>query len=370
MMKFATKERESNIELLRIVLMLMVITLHYNWPNMGKALAYAYNSDSAASFNFLWIMQSASLGAVNCFIIISGYYSINRTSIKLSKILSLLGTLCIYNLVAYFIGCFVNGFEATFSVQSMFTQSLPINYYLFLYIALYILTPYLNLVVNKLTRKQFILMLIVLLVLFSVWEYGIDIVETVSTGPLDSVSTIGKQGDQGGYTIVNFVLMYLIGTYFRRFDISISINVIPLLLGYFGSVIILSLFKNMEFHEMIWQYNNPLVIIEACTLFLLFNKIKINNKVINGVSTTVLGVFFLHVRSNFMEVIWGGHRIQESIDGGVSATIFTYITSVLLMYLVATLLALVINSTLIWGWNKLCSEVPFIISVHEKDSLD
>lgn len=370
-MKFATRNRESNIELLRIVLMFMIITLHYNWPDMGKALAYAYNSDSNASFNFLWIMQNASLGAVNCFIIVSGYYSINRTDIKISKIINLLGSLCIYNLVAYFINCGINGFTNTFSLKSMISQSLPINYFLFLYIALYILAPYLNLVIDKLTKKQYKTMLIILICMFSVWEYGVDIVEMVMTGPLKSISVIGKQGDQGGYTIVNFILLYLIGAFFRKFDIPVKFKKKSLIVGYIGSVVCLSIINNMQYSNLIWQYNNPLVIIEACTLFLLFAKMKINtSKVINFFSSAMLGVFFLHVRSVFMQELWKESRIQESIENGLLSTIFTYISSIVVMFFAALAIVIIVNSTLVWIWNKVCSRVTFTVSVYEKNHFE
>ena len=64
--------RNSNIELLRIILMFMVILLHFNNSEMGGAFNYAENKP-LNSF-ILYFLESLSICAVNCFMIISGYF--------------------------------------------------------------------------------------------------------------------------------------------------------------------------------------------------------------------------------------------------------------------------------------------------------
>ena len=62
------KERQSNIELLRIFLMLGVIILHYN----GVGALY-----SAHGINYLIVigLESLCICAVDLFMLISGYFS-------------------------------------------------------------------------------------------------------------------------------------------------------------------------------------------------------------------------------------------------------------------------------------------------------
>lgn len=64
------KERKSNIELLRCLLILMVVVLHYNNAEMGGGFAYA----TGINYRVLQLFEAASICAVNCFIIISAYF--------------------------------------------------------------------------------------------------------------------------------------------------------------------------------------------------------------------------------------------------------------------------------------------------------
>ena len=54
-------------------------------------------------------------------------------------------------------------------------------------------------------------MLVLILVLFTVWPTFFDLIQGVLGKELLGISTIGMYGSQYGYTIVNFVLMYIIG---------------------------------------------------------------------------------------------------------------------------------------------------------------
>lgn len=74
-MSIKRDQRESNIELLRIILILMVIVLHYLNGNMGGELSHFERN----SLNFFLghIIESFSIIAVNVFIIITGFFSYN-----------------------------------------------------------------------------------------------------------------------------------------------------------------------------------------------------------------------------------------------------------------------------------------------------
>ena len=91
--------RTSNIELLRIVLILMVITLHYlngaDWA--GGALSHVV----PGSFNYYaaHLVEAACIMAVNAFVLITGYFSCNKTSISLAKPVKLYGLLVLYGII-------------------------------------------------------------------------------------------------------------------------------------------------------------------------------------------------------------------------------------------------------------------------------
>ena len=83
-------QRESGIELLRIIAACSVIWLHTNLP-WGIPLADGANNV------LLHIFEGVAIPAVDIFILITGYFMVNRKSVSIGKPVSLL--------LQYFIFC-------------------------------------------------------------------------------------------------------------------------------------------------------------------------------------------------------------------------------------------------------------------------
>jgi len=66
--------RDSNFELLRIVLIVMVICSHY--LVFGRALNNLNSSDP--NFYIAYTLESSIIVAVDCFILITGFFQINN----------------------------------------------------------------------------------------------------------------------------------------------------------------------------------------------------------------------------------------------------------------------------------------------------
>ena len=73
------KKRETNLELLRIIAMLMVISLHY--LDKGNTLVeigkITFKNWNLANELTAWALEVLCYGAVNLYIMISGYFLIN-----------------------------------------------------------------------------------------------------------------------------------------------------------------------------------------------------------------------------------------------------------------------------------------------------
>lgn len=80
--------RQSNFELLRIISMFMIVGLHYFNGSMGGALAEIDNS--SPNYYVAFLFESLFIVSVGCFILITGYFSINKKSINLNKVVELL----------------------------------------------------------------------------------------------------------------------------------------------------------------------------------------------------------------------------------------------------------------------------------------
>ena len=83
-----TIRRDSNIELLRLVLILMVVLLHFNNDTMGGAFVIV--RDIPTDNFILHFLESLCICAVNCFMIVSGYFLYTNKTIKFGKVCDIL----------------------------------------------------------------------------------------------------------------------------------------------------------------------------------------------------------------------------------------------------------------------------------------
>ena len=147
------KAREANMELLRIVAMLMVITLHC----VGRGLLLSNPVISNVNLLLIQFLDSFSLTANSLFILLTGYYYIGK-KFNLRKILSLFYCILIFTIysILNLKTNFLNSFFPVFSGAYWFITS---------YIALYFIMPFLNIAINKFSQKQCKFLIIFLVIL-------------------------------------------------------------------------------------------------------------------------------------------------------------------------------------------------------------
>lgn len=278
-MKEKTK-RNSSIELLRIISMIGVVILHYNNASMGGALGMVL--DGSSNQYYLYLIESLFVCAVNVFVMISAYFLACNQNRKLIKILELFVQVIVFNLVFYVFGV-LRGHKV-FTVSSLISSLLPANYFLILYSVLYIISPYLNLIIKQLNKEQFKRLLIILMLIFSVWTIVIDIAENITGNTYLGLSTIGMYGSQYGYTIINFVLVYFVGAYLRVNKITLSKKKAGMWI--IRCLAFLYAFSMMEHvlhlqYTATWYYNNPIIILMSAYILLFFMDIHFESKIIN-----------------------------------------------------------------------------------------
>lgn len=360
-----TKVRDSNYELLRIVSMLFIITWHILINGM---VLYRTSGSVNFSFNFLFMIIVVH---VNLFMLITGYYQ-SKSEFKLKKVISFLLQIAFYNLIINSIFKVFGLVEYTnveFLKQIAFYNSY--SYWFFsCYIITYIISPFLNKFIVNLDKKEFKKLIGCLVLCFSVLPF--------LTGNL-LFST-------NGYSVYQFVLMYFIGAYIRKFNLNknllkkINISqkrviyiVIFILCTIFNfsliylqkqmavldSNILNSLANIMKDYSIF--YNNPLVIIQAISLFLLFGTFDFKNKVINKISSLTFGVYLIHesyyMRMNLYK--WIG------IDNGK----MIYGKSILLKVFVCAIIIFILCAIIEWIRQllfKLISKLRFVEKIDSK----
>ena len=285
------KNRESGIELLRIVLMIGVILLHFNDSTNGNAINLV--EKFSLSWFILMILENIFIYAVDIFIIISGYFLCKSNKRSFIKVIELFLELIIIRLLKYFILIIIG--EKLFSIKSLMTLFIPNSYFVVLYCVLYLISPYINVVLNKLKQKDLKKLLIMLIIIFCCWNTIGNEFENIVGKSFMGLSTVGAWGSQQGFNIVNFIVLYLVGTYLKINDVKISFRKIKLLLILEIVLIGWSILEKIYLpYRIAWYYDNPIIVVNAAIIFLIFKNIKIKSKVINELAKGSFTVFLIN----------------------------------------------------------------------------
>lgn len=296
----SVKAREANMELLRIVAMLMVITLHC----VGRGLLLSNSVISNVNLLLIQFLDSFSLTANSLFILLTGYYYIGK-KFNLRKILSLWGKTLFYCILIFTIYSilnlktnFLNSFFPVFSGAYWFITS---------YIALYFIMPFLNIAINKFSQKQCKFLIIFLVILMGV------------------IRIIFNPADLFNSTFMHIIVIYIIGAYIKKyvkiepnkqyfikyvlvaiiFTVAITIlnvlvHIVPKTLDVWIIIAnILSYFRN---------FINIILVYMAILLFMKFKTINIKSnklsKLILYISPSVFSIYIIHDNVHLRDMIW------------------------------------------------------------------
>ena len=347
--------RQSNIELLRIICFLGVIILHYANPILGGGLLYVH-SGGCNEF-ILTLLTSVFVCAVNVFLCITGYFMHGKESSNLSKPVDLLIQVIIINVMTTLLNSMLG--NTIFSVKHIAASFLPKNWFVTLYVVLYLLSPYINSCINRLNKVSYQKFLILLIVLFSVSPIMVDMLQQWTGKSINGLGTIGKYGSDYGYNIVNFVLMYVIGAYIGRFDIRYKSSLLVVVL-----LVVISLITGWAYLDNIsgfdsernaWEYCNPLVILEAIVVFLLFkNMSTIQSQLINLIAKNCFFVYLLHLF--FLKYL----RISEFVNEPPLIMTIHIILSAICVFLVCWVFGWLYNMAVKPIYNRILIKVSKI----------
>ena len=284
----AAKTRDSNIELLRILTICGVVVLHYN----GN-VAFDYVAEGSANFYILNALEGLFICAVNLFVLISGYFLSGTTKRRAVKALELVVQVMVIGVGKYLVTCLIGG--KGISLQSLVGAVIPNNYFVTLYITLYLISPYLNLALERLTDRRYGILVGLSVLLFSIWPTVMDTVTAVTGYVFTGLYTTGSAGSQNGYSLINFAMLYLIGGYLRRMGPEGMKRVKGWGCGVLLAACVALLFFWQLGHTAIARaYCNPLVIGEAVLVFLLFSRLSIRSGAVNSLAGGAFTCFLLH----------------------------------------------------------------------------
>ena len=284
------KYRNSNFELLRIISMCGIVALHYAGEDLGGAVSnYAYP-------NFSWFffqgLNSVCVPLVNCFVLITGYFLIQKTRFSLKKAVEIFSTTIVYGAVSYVIAFAVNDGRTNMGIRdSLFPFICGKRWFVETYIILILVSPFLSILLNKLSKRSYLILLTIQLTFFSLW-YSVGL----SAPLLDN-----------GYGIINFITLYMIGGYIRLY--GETTKCLCWRKGKYAAVFGTCVFATFCLSYYIYPFGYAFITVIAASVaaFIFFLKWDIRyNKVINFLGASAFDVYFVHSDANTARLLFCG----------------------------------------------------------------
>ena len=331
-------KRNANMELLRILSMIMVTFLHA----LGKSDLLGNLAGSfSANVWLAWILEALSLSAVNIFMLISGYFLIN-SEFKPGRLIEIVAQVLFYAAGSFII------YSAFFTVEAeektlyaFLKYLLPVHmevyWFITAYVVIYMFLPVLSKGIKAVSQKQFGTVIVLLLIYECVFK---------------TLLPVRLAKDTRGYEFLWYLIVFMIGAYFRLYGFKFLTSVWSGFALYFvGSFMILAetyvlQFINGRFGRLKeitavpTEYNHLFVLCAAVGIFAAFVNLKPMKQgaatVICALSPMALGVYLLQ-ESITLRYRWQKwFLLPEALGEPVYIFLLKVFGAVLCMYVLGT----------------------------------
>ena len=290
-----SSKRIYGIDLLKIISMFMIVILHV----LGKGGILNNAPAGSAHYYIAWFLESAAFCSVNCFALATGYLMFEH-KFKYRKIISLWLIVQAYNIVFFIIDVFI--FKSTIT-QTQTNVFLPILsnefWYLTSYFCLFFFIPFLNKLINSISKKQYYVLIITGFLLFCLAYIPLS----------KDVFKLNY-----GYSAWWLIYLYLVGAGIKKYNIFgkmscisafavhiifvIATFVLNSLTIFTKDIVIESMGINLsDIFERMVAYVSPTVFLSSVFLFAFFIKLKINNvfgKIFSCAQPLIFQVYIIH----------------------------------------------------------------------------
>ena len=332
------KERNSSIELLKIVAIILIILSH--------SLPFYYIDTTHISFIDINIASLSSekmlmvfirfMGQIGnaIFIICTAYYLLESKKVKLKKIINMILDTTIIVLLFWL---FTSRIGITFKKDVKIYSLFPTIYgeqvwFVECYLLLYLIHPLLNIIIRSLKKRELLLVNVTMILMYSVINMFYD--KTFYWNELISFIEL--------YFIVAYIKKYMKkysnNLYFNMFNAFIFTFIL-----YLWIIIINLIGIKIEYvnAKMLYWLNisNPFIIMIALSLFNIFKNIQLKSHIINYISSLSLFVYIitdnLFVREYIKPLLFDYYFYNTDIWTSISivfALLFVYGFGLAILY--------------------------------------
>lgn len=328
----ARKMRMANIELLRILAMMMVVMLHY--LSKGGVLP-AMTGQLTVNGYLAHVLETFSIVAVNVYMLISGFFLV-ESGFKCKRLIQLLCQVLFYSLLVPLVmmaaGLLPAGEVTVYSLLQYILPAEMVHYwFVTAYVIMYLFSPVLNTAVKHMKRRQLQYTIILLLLFLSVNK---------------SILPVRLEIDNLGYDGLWFMCVYLVAAYMRLYGIAFFEQAKRGFVCYIGCcagilgialgirIIFLETGRLENLIRVTYDYNHILNLFAAISLFYGFYhwKIKEGNvsRLICRIAPYTFGVYLLHEHLE-LRMLWPTW-LNTDTSGNPAVFVLRCIGNVLLVF--------------------------------------
>lgn len=295
------KVRNSNMELLRIVLMVFIIVHHLLVHALDVVPKPPRLELGLDDFGW-WFVNNCVYVGVNCFLLISGYFSIK---LKFSKLVRFYLQCAIIGLLCYLFHLWYDGQSITADI--LLYSLLPLSntgcWFVTVYFMLMLIAPMLNLAFEKMDRRMHVYILTAMLIVnvYFGWYWN-NIV------------------DRDGGTLMHFIMMYHIGYLIRNYFAERVSKIKPwvAMLWWLLFAFLSTGYDFLAVWGKIICKNSPFSLAASISFFLIFVNLNFRSKAINYIATGVFTVYLIHENSFMLKPVYDfGRNLYSANVGGV-----------------------------------------------------
>lgn len=344
------KERDSGIELLRIFAIMMVIGVHTFLYGNYYEKAIEVGGIVAETAKYLKLLFRP---AVNIFVIITGYFmarSVFDLKKSYKRLFSTYLTLYFYSIVLslltlwlgpeyYTIDGEIKGISEIIAemLLPLFSQQW---YFLTDYILMCLFAPFVNLILQNITKKQFQILIGISTVVLSLW------MNLTSIKPFDDILRVyGYEEIVEGKNLFSFLYIYMLGGYIGMYvKVRKRPQFLYLIASFFfvwvNYLILVNFDKALNYEEISIYYSNPLVVLSSVCALLFFKDLHFHNRIINTFASTTIGIYAIHEFKFVREIIWGVFDFNKYDCSNLGVNVIRIVVIMLLIFFVCSLIEL------------------------------
>lgn len=285
------KERQSNIELLRIVAMFLVLMVHADFFSLGAVTPQEIRLSPLDAILRVFF-EAISINCVNIFVLISGWFGLHASFKGGFKFLFQ----CFFFLFLIYVVSLLLGVSKinTESIKDLCVAN-NWNWFIKAYLLLYILSPVLNAFAENSSRYQFLTVLLS----FYAFQFVYGWIFTSATEFICE-----------GYSISSLIGLYLLARFVNIYGTEIkNLSMLRCLLICLGICCIVTFlyvvpsFYNIDVTFLgghFLSYISPSTIVCSLLMLLAFSKIQLQSKKINFIAKSSFAVYLLHLNLNLV----------------------------------------------------------------------